>query len=96
MTTTFQTLRDIIARDYEVAAERLHPDTELAEIEIDSLGVIELIFTLEDEFKVSTEDTNTEFKTLGDIATSIDELVAQRDAKEERAGTAVTETEPAQ
>jgi acyl carrier protein len=82
MTTTFDGLRDIIVRDYQLPSETLTPDTVLREIEIDSLGVIELIFSLEDRFKVTATDTAKEFDTLGDIANYIDRLIAERDARQ--------------
>src|SRR6185436_15166782 len=52
MTTTFETMKRIIVKDYELAPERLVPDTPLADIELDSLAITELIFALEDEFNV--------------------------------------------
>lgn len=80
MKTTFDVLKDILVRDYELAPERLTPDTPLTEIEIDSLAVIEVVFSLEDEFKVTAGDLKEPFDTLGDIASYIDRLVAERDA----------------
>lgn len=90
MTTTFDALRDTLARDYELAPERLQPDTPLTDIEIDSLAVIELIFSLEDQFKVTAGDLQEPFDTLGDIASYIDKLIAERDAGRRGAGAAAT------
>lgn len=92
MTTTFDGLRDIIVRDYQLPSETLTPDTVLREIEIDSLGVIELIFSLEDRFKVTATDTAKEFDTLGDIANYIDRLIAERDARQANVIAAGAET----
>ena len=80
MTTTFDGLRDIIVRDFELPAERLRRDTPLEEIELDSLAVTELVFSLEDEFHVTAGNVNPSFKNLGDIADYIDQLIAERDA----------------
>ena len=79
-TSTFEALREIIARDYALAPESLTPGTELKELKIDSLALIELIFTLEDRFNVIADDTPEEFATLGDVARYIDGLIAQRGA----------------
>src|SRR6185503_418753 len=46
MTTTFETMKRIIVKDYELPPERLTPDTPLAEVELDSLAITELIFAL--------------------------------------------------
>jgi acyl carrier protein len=80
MTPTFEGLRNIIAKDYRLSPEALTPETSLEDIEIDSLGLIELIFVLEDEFRVKAPDARREFATLGEVAAFIDELIAARDA----------------
>ena|SRR5690242_15856230 len=80
MTTTFDGLRNIIVRDFELPPERLRRDTPLEEIELDSLAVTELVFALEDEFHVTAGNVNPAFKNLGDIADYIDKLIAERDA----------------
>ena len=86
MTTTFDGLRDIIVRDFELPAERLARDTPLEEIELDSLAVTELVFALEDEFNVTAKTNGQGMQTLGDIALYIDQLVAERDAPAARTG----------
>ncbi len=80
MTTTFDQIRAIIMRDFELPAERLQRDTLLEEIELDSLAITELVFEIEDEFKVTAENTIPPFKTLGDIADYVSRLVAESDA----------------
>ena len=74
--TTFDGLRDIIVRDFELSPERLTRTTRLEDVELDSLAVMELVFTLEDEFHVTAENTAPAFSTLGDIADYIDRLIA--------------------
>jgi len=81
---TFDGLRDILVRDYQQIATQLTPETPFADLAIDSLGVIELIFAIEDEFKVTAADGDPEiakqFATLQDITDYIDRLIAQRDS----------------
>ncbi len=86
MTTTFETMKRIIVKDYEIAPERLHPGTPLADIELDSLAITELIFALEDEFNVTATTNGQGMQTLGDIAAYIDQLIAERDAPAARTG----------
>jgi acyl carrier protein len=86
MTTTFETMKRIIVKDYELAPERLMPDTPLADIELDSLAITELIFALEDEFNVTAKTNGQGMQTLGDIATYIDQVIAERDAPAARTG----------
>jgi acyl carrier protein len=85
-TPTFETMKRIIVRDYELEPERLTPETPLADIELDSLAVTELIFALEDEFDVTAKTNGQGMQTLGDIASYIDQLVAERDAPAARTG----------
>jgi len=85
-TTTFETMKRIIVKDYELAPERLMPDTPLADIELDSLAITELIFSLEDEFNVVAKTNGQGMQTLGDIAAYIDQLIAERDTPAARTG----------
>lgn len=82
--TSYEGLCEILARDYQVAPESLSPEKPLTELEIDSLGIIELIFAIEEKFDVVAEDSDTDsakdFVTVGDVANYIDRLVARRDA----------------
>ena len=86
MTTTFETMKRIIVKDYELAPERLMPDTPLADIELDSLAITELIFALEDEFNVTAKTNGQGMQTLGDIAVYVDQLIAERDTPAARTG----------
>ena len=85
-TTTFETMKRIIVKDYELAPERLMPDTPLADIELDSLAITELIFALEDEFNVVAKTNGQGMQTLGDIAVYVDQLIAERDTPAARTG----------
>jgi acyl carrier protein len=85
-TTTFETMKKIIVKDYELAPERLTPATPLADIELDSLAITELIFALEDEFNVVAKTNGQGMQTLGDIAAYIDQLIAERDSPAARTG----------
>lgn len=81
--TSFDGLCEILAKDYQRAADTLTPSTPLSELAIDSLGVIELVFSIEDKFGVTAADADPElaksFATLQDVTDYIDRLIAQRD-----------------
>lgn len=85
-TTTFETMKRIIVKDYELEPERLTPATPLADIDLDSLAITELIFALEDEFNVVAKTNGQGMQTLGDIAAYIDQLIAERDVPAARLG----------
>jgi len=75
---TFVVLRDLIAKDHAVAPETLTPETPLKSLEIDSLSLIELIFTLEERFDVVADKVPDDLATLGSVADYIDGLIAAR------------------
>ena len=79
-TGSFEGLREIIAKDYALPPESLTRETSLGELAIDSLALIELIFTLEERFDVVAADASRDFGTLGEVADYIDQLIAQRDS----------------
>jgi acyl carrier protein len=82
--STFDALCEILVKDYALDADSLTPDTTLAGLAIDSLGVIELIFAIEDRFKVSFPDVDAttvgESGTLSELSHYVDQLIATRDA----------------
>lgn len=81
--TSFEGLCEILIQDYQRAPDSLTPETPLSYLAIDSLGLIELIFAIEDKFKVIATDADPEmaksFTTLQDVTHYIDRLMAQRD-----------------
>ena len=80
MTTTFEGLREILVKDYELDAARLTETTLLTDIELDSLALTELIFSLEDKYDVIAKTNGAGLATLGDVASYIDRLIAERNA----------------
>jgi len=79
--TTFERLRGILANEFEVATQVITPDARLDSLGIDSLAVIEVIFRLEDEFKINFPQDPGELSTVGNLVSSIDHLVAQQREK---------------
>ncbi len=79
---TIESLRTIIAREFEVDPQRLQPDAKLEDLAIDSLGVIEIMFAVEEEFAITVRHAPREMQaslaTLGDLASYVDRLVAEQ------------------
>lgn len=73
----FEKVRDIISSQLDVDADIISPDTDLAEdLGADSLDLVELLNTLEDEFSiVIPQDSVQDVKTVGDLAEFMDKLV---------------------
>jgi len=74
--TTFERLRAILVRDYKLAPEALTLEAPLEGLGIDSLGVAELLFNVEDEFGITLPPEPVQLPTIGDVVGYIDRLVA--------------------
>ncbi|MCZ7644006.1 MAG: acyl carrier protein [Planctomycetota bacterium] len=66
---------DIVCKQLEVDASKVSMETKFAEdLGADSLDQAELVMEIEDEFDISiAEDAEGKIKTVGDLATYIDE-----------------------
>ena len=73
----FEKVRDIISYQLDVDADVITPETDIAEdLGADSLDVVELLTSLEDEFSiVIPQDAVQEIKTVGDLADYLDKLI---------------------
>lgn len=73
--TTLQTVQKIIASELDVDPAELDPGRPLQELGVDSLTVMECLFKIEDEFKISVDSSGLAVSTLQDIADMVDALV---------------------
>ncbi len=76
--TTLERLSRILAKRYKLDPARLTPDQPLGALGIDSLGMVEMLFFIEEEFGIHLPSEGVTFGTLGDAAKYIDELTAHR------------------
>jgi acyl carrier protein len=91
--TTIASLRKIIAREFELDPQLLRADARLEDLAIDSLGVIEIMFAVEEEFGITVPpelpQTQTSINTLDDLVRYVDRLVGeQHDANRQHEGPA--------
>ena len=76
MNTTFERLSTIIVKTFNLPPERLTLDAPLAALDIDSLGTVELLWKVEDVFKITLPPEPVALLTLADVVQYIDRLVA--------------------
>jgi len=80
--TTLQSVQGILQANFELAPAALQPDAKLEDLAIDSLSLIELMFAVEDEFKVVVPSQNmkllAEIKTIRDLVAYVDALIAEQ------------------
>ena len=72
----------LIASSGEIEAGEITRDTELAELEIDSLVLTEIVMDIEDqhdiEIDLNTAEAWESLKTVGDIVDMVKKLVADK------------------
>ena len=71
----FDKLKTIIIEDFEIDEELITMNTSLTDdLDIDSLDLVDLVMTVEDEFSIELPDEALEgMKTIGDLVKYIEE-----------------------
>ncbi|PZP32467.1 MAG: hypothetical protein DI603_10590 [Roseateles depolymerans] len=79
MSNTLDQLCQIAQRELGVETLTAQVDTPFAELGLDSLGLVDFMFTVEDHFHINIEhDRALQNPTLGGLATLVDELLAAK------------------
>ena len=80
-----QRIRAIIAEQAMLEPDQITDDATPAELGIDSLGLVESIFAIEEEFDISVpfnanepEKSDFDVSTLGAIIQAVEKLVAEK------------------
>jgi len=79
--STLEWVQTQLEEKFELKREQLHPESELESLGVDSLSIIEFMFDVENQFKVTLPDERVEIKTVQDIASIIDKLIAEQHPK---------------
>ncbi len=75
MSTTARIIA-MLVKDFKVDPDRLSPDARLEDIGIDSIGIAELLFNIEDEFHLKLPDVPLDLASFGDVVQYVDEQIA--------------------
>jgi acyl carrier protein len=68
-------LAELVRQEKDIPDEKLTPETVLAEAGIDSLDALTILFSIEEEFKISIPDDRAKaIKTFGDMIDVVTEL----------------------
>jgi acyl carrier protein len=76
--SSLETIQRMMSEQFDLKPEALTPDAQLETLGMDSLSVIEFMFTIEDEFKIKLPDERVELKTVQDIANIVDRLITEQ------------------
>lgn len=71
----FERIRQILAEQLDMEEDKITMESDIVEdLEADSLDVVDLVMTMEDEFGVEVPDDQIEnFRTVGDIVRYIED-----------------------
>lgn len=71
---TFEKVKKLLAEQLNISAEKITENSKVIDdLGADSLDVVEMLMTLEDEFNVTvTDEESVNLKTVGDIVKLID------------------------
>ena len=74
---TFEKVRDLLASQLEISSDLIREDTDILEdLGADSLDLVELLTSLEDEFGVViTDERANELRTVGQVVEFIETLL---------------------
>jgi acyl carrier protein len=76
MATTFDRLCALLVKDHALTLDQLTPDTPLESLGIDSLGTVELLWSVEDALNIRLPAELVDLPTLGDVVRYVDEIIA--------------------
>jgi acyl carrier protein len=78
---TLKTIKDLAAQQFGGEADAIDENAPVDQLGIDSLGFLEFMFELEDKLGISIpQESVANVKTLRELATAIDELIAAKPA----------------
>jgi acyl carrier protein len=82
MATTFEVLQTIITetfdQDLTTNITTITPESTLAELNIESLEMFDLIFAVEDAFDISVPNDQLKIETVQDIVNLVDRLCVKQ------------------
>ncbi|HEY6484036.1 MAG TPA: acyl carrier protein [Steroidobacteraceae bacterium] len=85
--STLETLQEILSCEFDLKPAELSPEAKLAQLGVDSLEVLELMFEIEDRFALKIkDDIPTNLVTIDDVVQYIDSLLAQQSPAHAAAG----------
>ena len=72
---TFERIRELLAEQLDIDEDKITMDSDILEdFEADSLDVVDMVMTLEDEFGLEVPDEQIEnFHTVGDVVRYVEE-----------------------
>jgi acyl carrier protein len=82
MSSVQETIFGIISKEAGIDLARITPDSTLKELEIQSLDAVQIIFEIEDHYKITLPDRDPNFDTdsVRGLVEAVDKLLADKQA----------------
>ena len=82
MSSVQDTIFDIIAKEAGIDRDKITPESTLKELQIQSLDAVQIIFEIEDYFKITLPDRDPNFDTesVKGLIDAVEKLVAEKQA----------------
>ena len=82
MSSTQQTIIDIIAKTCSIERDRITLDATLKDLDVHSLDAVQGLFEIEDKFDVTVPERDDQYSagTLRDLVEGVDQLIAAKAA----------------
>ena len=74
-TQIFEQIRDLLAEQLDIPADSITPESDIIDdLEADSLTVLDMVMTLEDEFDIEIPDEDVEkLRTVGSVVSYVED-----------------------
>ncbi|HVV95545.1 MAG TPA: phosphopantetheine-binding protein [Rhodanobacteraceae bacterium] len=80
MSSVQDTIFDIIAKESGIDRAKITPDATLKDLEIQSLDAVQILFEIEDHFKITMPDRDPNFDTesVKGLVETVEKLLAEQ------------------
>lgn len=78
--SSLQELQTLIHEKFGIDPNELDPSASMREKGFDSLALVEFLFAIEDHFKISMSDEDSNIDTLAQLAAVVDDIRAKQAA----------------
>lgn len=75
-------IKSLIAEHFGIESDKLTPETEISSLGIDSLGMIEFMFQMEEKFNIRLADSRAPLVTVADVIAEIERAVREQKPSE--------------
>jgi acyl carrier protein len=83
MSSVQDTIFDIIAKESGIDRAKITPEATLKDLDIQSLDAVQILFEIEDHFKITMPDRDPNFDTesVKGLVDTVEKLLAEQPAK---------------